>query len=126
MKQWAFQCRATTRSSGVSCPSSALRCSRADGNSPRSISRIAGLKRGSSTSNTVDSKLDPDGISRIFLLCKAGGPGLLPGAILNFGQQNQVTVGAPEPALSLSKDLALFETWVGAIHGCGKVVGFLG
>jgi hypothetical protein len=35
----------------------------------------------------------------------AGAPGLLPGAILNFGQQNQITVGAP--------GLALFETWVG-------------
>jgi hypothetical protein len=39
----------------------------------------------------------------------AGGPGLLPGAILNLGQQNQVTVGAP--------GLALFETWEGARRG---------
>jgi hypothetical protein len=38
-----------------------------------------------------------------------GGPGLLPGAILNFGQQNQVTVGGP--------GLALFETWVGTRLG---------
>lgn len=39
----------------------------------------------------------------------AGGPGLLPGTILNFGQQNQVTVGAP--------GLAIFETWVGTRLG---------
>jgi hypothetical protein len=31
------------------------------------------------------------GVSQV----RAGGPGLLPGAVLNFGQQNQVTVGTP-------------------------------
>ena len=43
----------------------------------------------------------------------AGGPGLLPGAILNFGQQNQVTVGAPEPDEGSRdfRDLGGYEAW---------------
>src|ERR1035437_9111432 len=40
---------------------------------------------------------------------ESGGPGLLPGAILNFGQRNQVTAGAA--------GLALSETWMGTRLG---------
>ena len=51
----------------------------------------------------------PDGSTNTYNYDTAGGPGL---AILKPGKN----VGAPEPALSLSKGLAVFETWARRPH----------